>query len=91
MSGADDVLPVVPGAQLEDLDPQKNWFVRFLWTWAGVGFIGGHPKMALSVAVEKRSSTPGGLARSTISTSRQAASSWRTSDGGRPHQATAEG
>ncbi len=43
-----DTLPVVHAADLEDADPERRWLIESLWTRAGVGFIGGAPKLGKS-------------------------------------------
>lgn len=64
MSGHDtDTLPVVRAAQLEDARAGCPWLVDTLWTRAGVGIIGGAPKLGkswlgLDLAVSVASGTP---------------------------------
>ena len=41
-------LAVVRAAELTEPNPQKRWLVEQLWTNAGVGVIGGHPKCGKS-------------------------------------------
>jgi len=43
-----DPLPVVRAADLEDANPERRWLIESLWTRAGVGFIGGAPKLGKS-------------------------------------------
>ena len=59
----DDVLPVVPAADLDEPDPARRWLVESLWARSGVGIIGGAPKcckswLALDLAVSVASGTP---------------------------------
>lgn len=56
-------LPVVRAAQLEDPCPERRWLVNSLWARAGVGIIGGAPKLGkswlgLELAVSVASATP---------------------------------
>ena len=58
-----DTLPVVRAAQLEDPCPERRWLVDTLWARAGVGIIGGAPKLGkswlgLDLAVSVASATP---------------------------------
>lgn len=55
----DEILPVVPAAELAEPDVTRRWLVEGLWARSGVGIIGGAPKcgkswlgldLALSVA-----------------------------------------
>ncbi len=57
------VLPYVQAAQLEVAPPQDKWLIRQLWTRAGVGIIGGQPKLGkswlgLDMAISVASGTP---------------------------------
>jgi len=59
----DDVLPVVPAADLDEPDPARRWLVESLWARSGVGIIGGAPKcckswLGLDLAVALASGTP---------------------------------
>jgi hypothetical protein len=59
----DALLPVVRAAELDDAEPQRRWLVEQLWARAGVGIIGGHPKLGkswlgLDLAVSVASGTP---------------------------------
>lgn len=47
-SAADDALPVVRAALLEEPDDQRRWLVDRLWARAGVGILGGAPKVCKS-------------------------------------------
>jgi hypothetical protein len=64
MSTEDDaMLPVVRAAELDEAEPQRRWLVEQLWARAGVGIIGGHPKLGkswlgLDLAVSVASGTP---------------------------------
>lgn len=64
MNGNDaDALPVVRAAELEDACPERRWLVDRLWARAGVGIIGGAPKLGkswlgLDLAVSVASATP---------------------------------
>jgi hypothetical protein len=56
-------LPVVQAAQLEDERAGRPWLVETLWTRAGVGIIGGAPKLGkswlgLDLALSVASGTP---------------------------------
>lgn len=56
-------LPVVRAAQLEDPGPQRCWLIERLWARAGVGIIGGAPKLGkswlgLDLALSVASATP---------------------------------
>jgi len=58
-----DTLPVVRACDLEDLCPERRWLVDRLWARAGVGIIGGSPKLGkswlgLDLAVSVASATP---------------------------------
>jgi hypothetical protein len=60
---ADDPLPVVRAADLDDGDAQARWLVEPLWARAAVGVLGGAPKcckswLALDLAVSVASGTP---------------------------------
>jgi len=59
----DDVLPVVPAAELDEPDPARRWLIESLWARSGVGIIGGAPKcckswLGLDLAVSVASGTP---------------------------------
>ena len=64
MNGNDaDTLPVVRAAELEDACPERRWLVDTLWARAGVGIIGGAPKLGkswlgLDLVVSVASATP---------------------------------
>lgn len=64
MSTEDDaMLPVVRAAELDEAEPERRWLVEPLWARAGVGIIGGHPKLGkswlgLDLAVSVASGTP---------------------------------
>lgn len=56
-------LPYVQAAQLDASPPEARWLIRHLWTRAGVGIIGGQPKLGkswlgLDMAVSVVSGTP---------------------------------
>src|SRR3989337_722470 len=56
-------LPVVRPCDLEGLCPERRWLVDRLWARAGVGIIGGSPKLGkswlgLDLAVSVASATP---------------------------------
>ena len=58
-----DILPTVRAAQLQDSTADSPWLVDTLWTRAGVGIIGGAPKLGkswlgLDLAVSVASGTP---------------------------------
>jgi len=58
-----DTLPVVRACELEDPCAQRRWLVDRLWARAGVGIIGGAPKigkswLGLDLAVSVASDTP---------------------------------
>jgi hypothetical protein len=59
----DAMLPVVHAAELVEAEPERRWLVEPLWARAGVGIIGGHPKLGkswlgLDLAVSVASGTP---------------------------------
>jgi hypothetical protein len=64
MNPVDDaVLPVVPAAELDEPEPERRWLIEQLWARAGVGIIGGAPKLGkswlgLDLAVSVASGTP---------------------------------
>ncbi len=56
-------LPYVQAAQIEVAPPQARWLIRHMWTRAGVGIVGGQPKLGkswlgLDMAVSVASDTP---------------------------------
>jgi len=56
-------LPYVQAAQIEVAPPEARWLIRHLWARAGVGIIGGQPKLGkswfgLDMAVSVSSGTP---------------------------------
>jgi len=56
-------LPYVQAAQIEAASPEARWLIRYLWARAGVGIIGGQPKLGkswlgLDMAVSVASGTP---------------------------------
>lgn len=58
-----ETLPYVQAAQLEVSPPEARWLIRDLWVRAGVGIIGGQPKLGkswfgLDMAVSVASGTP---------------------------------
>ena len=58
-----DTLPVVRACELEDVCAERRWLVDQLWARAGVGIIGGAPKLGksligLDLAVSVASGTP---------------------------------
>jgi hypothetical protein len=59
---AEETLPVVAAAQLEDQEPHRRWLVESLWARSGVGIIGGAPKswkswLALELVLSAASNT----------------------------------
>ena len=57
------MLPVVRAAELDEPEPARRWLVEQLWARAGVGIIGGAPKLGkswlgLDLAVSIASGTP---------------------------------
>ena len=59
----DSVLPVVRAAELDEPEPERRWLIEQLWARAGVGIIGGAPKLGkswlgLDLAVSIASGTP---------------------------------
>ena len=59
----DSVLPVVRAAELDEPEPERRWLIEPLWARAGVGIIGGAPKLGkswlgLDLAVSVASGTP---------------------------------
>ena len=62
-SGDESVLPVVPASELDEREPERRWLIEQLWARAGVGIIGGAPKLGkswlgLDLAVSVASGTP---------------------------------
>jgi hypothetical protein len=60
---ADDALPVVRAADIEEAQSGPRWLVASLWARAGVGILGGAPKcckswLALEIAIGVASGTP---------------------------------
>jgi len=60
---APEALPVVRAADLDEPDPTRRWLIASLWTYQGVGTIGGLPKclkswLGLDMAVSVASGTP---------------------------------
>lgn len=56
-------LPYVQAAQIEVAPPEARWLIRHVWSRAGVGIIGGQPKLGkswlgLDMAVSVASGTP---------------------------------
>lgn len=63
VDSAEDALPIVRAADLDDGDALPHWLVDTLWARAGVGVLGGAPKsckswLALDLAVSVASGTP---------------------------------
>jgi hypothetical protein len=59
----ESMLPVVRAAELDAAEPGRHWLVEPLWARAGVGIIGGHPKLGkswlgLDLAISVASGTP---------------------------------
>jgi hypothetical protein len=59
----DELLPVVPAAELAEPDDTRRWLVESIWARGGVGIIGGAPKcckswLGLDLALSVASGTP---------------------------------
>ena len=58
-----ETLPYVQAAQIEAAPPEARWLIRHVWARAGVGIVGGQPKLGkswfgLDMAVSVASGTP---------------------------------
>src|SRR5690606_13606657 len=63
VTAAEDPLPVVRAAEIDDAEVRPRWLVTSLWARAGVGILGGAPKcckswLALEMALAVASGAP---------------------------------